>query len=395
MKTRYTLLFILLFSFSLSAQRPVTTGTIYLNLNSINTNGQFMDIPVSFTSPDTVTALDLALKYNESMLKYDSIVNKATYLTDILGFYSPDTKTLKVTSNSRQKYSINQPIFSIRFNMLSTHLTKNDLSELVGYLNGDRVQIELKGNFPFRQCSLKFWLDNSPIRYDANNPDSYLITTIKQVDTNCIVALTTPALPDLNGNFTIQSKKLKVERDILSSTPVQAVINVSDIELTQKIIINDLSLTPTIYQLIAADVNTDGTISAGDLSQINMRTAGTIMEFKQKWNYNSIGNSNGIASKDWLFADSTLLAGPAYVISTTYPFSDGIGFSKTKVPVIPFCLAAPAVTASTAGSTYTGIMLGDVNGNYAGIVNDGRVKRFALANTQKKRSLQNRFLQNR
>ncbi|HSH67665.1 MAG TPA: T9SS type A sorting domain-containing protein, partial [Bacteroidia bacterium] len=66
---------------------------------------------------------------------------------------------------------------------------------------------------------------------------------------------------------------------------------------------------------------------------------------------------------------------------TTYPSNDGVGFSKSKVPVVPFCLAVPVSNSTSCPtyeqSAYTGILLGDVNGNYDAIPADGQLKREA------------------
>jgi hypothetical protein len=232
--------------------------------------------------------------------------------------------------------------------------------------------------------SLKFWSDNSPIRYNAANPAQYLITNIYGTDVNCANKSLAAVQPDVNGNFVydaVNGTFIQIERDILPTTDVQVVINGFDASLGHKVLVNDLSFIPTIYQAIALDVNTDGVISAGDISQINQRSVKTITEFKQKWNYNNNGTSNGQLSKDWLFLDSTLLANPAYKKSLTYPSNDGVGYSKAKVPVVPFCLQVPVVGGNTCPvftpSAYTGVLLGDVNGNYDAIPADGQIKKQA------------------
>ncbi len=375
-------LFLFLSVLSISAQKRITiTGTVYLDLSQSSISGKFIDIPVTFVSPDTIKSLDIALEYNESFLQYDTLSYKAPYVTDILGNYTPTAKKLIVTSNSFQRYPTNQTIFTIRFEMIANSVSKSDLSPIAAYLNGRPVALELKGNFPFRSCSLILWSDNSPIRYDSINPTSYLITNIFGGNATCVTTSNPPVQPDLNGNFIFNSfnaPNLKINRDILPTTLVQPVVNGLDINQAIRVLMNDPSFTPNIYQLIALDVNADGVVSAGDLSQLNLRTLNKISEFKQKWNYNNLGISNGSPSKDWLFVDSVSLATPAYKISTTFPLNDGIGFSKAKVPVVPFCLPAPAADASITGRTYTGILVGDSNGNYTSIVNDGKLKRIAL-----------------
>ncbi len=230
---------------------------------------------------------------------------------------------------------------------------------------------------------LKFWSDNSPIAYDSLNPSHYLITKIFGTDSSCVNLYPVNVVyPDLTGHFTydlINGPFIRINRDILSSTDVQPVINGFDANLGHKVLVDDLSFIPSIYQIIALDVNMDGIVSAGDISQLNQRSVKTLPEFKQAWNYTNSGTSNGQPSKDWLFVDSVLLLKPAYKISTTYPSNDGVGYSKAKVPVVPFCL--PVLPPSSDGcpvynsSSYTGILLGDVNGNYDAIAPDGVIKR--------------------
>jgi hypothetical protein len=234
--------------------------------------------------------------------------------------------------------------------------------------------------------TLKFWTDNSPIKYDPANPNQYLVTNVYGTDAKCDQQSTAAVQPNLSGKIAyniLNGASFQVQRDILPTVDVQPVINGYDASLGYAVLVNDLSFVPTIYQAIALDVNMDGVISAGDVSQISQRSIKTIVEFKQKWNYNSNGNSNGQLSKDWLFLDSTLLANPAYKKSTTYPLNDGIGYSKYKVPVVPFCLTVPTSTCPTCNifteGTFTGILLGDINGNYDTIPEDGKIKRIADA----------------
>jgi hypothetical protein len=230
--------------------------------------------------------------------------------------------------------------------------------------------------------ALKFWTNNSAIKYDVTNPNQFLISNIYGTDAACNHQSAAAVQPDLSGRMAyniLNGASLQIERDILPATDVQPVINGFDASLGYAVLVNDLSFVPTVYQAIALDVNMDGVISAGDISQISQRSIKTIVEFKQKWNYNSNGSSNGQLSKDWLFLDSTLLANPAYKKSTTYPLNDGVGYSKYKVPVVPFCLTVPASTCTTCNvfteGTFTGILLGDINGNYDAIPEDGKIKK--------------------
>lgn len=265
-----------------------------------------------------------------------------------------------------------------------------DLQE--SYANGVHTKQASPGKYinlknTIYKGALQFWTDNSPIKYDALSPSQYLITNIYGTDSSCNNKSVTATQPDLAGKFLHNISNgisMRLERDILPGTDVQPVINGMDASLGYAVLLNDPSFIPSIYQLIALDVNMDGVISAGDLSQLNQRAIKTILEFKQKWNYTNSGNSNGKLSKDWIFLDSALLAAPAYKISSTYPMNDGVGYSKYKVPTVPFCLPVPSSVCNSCvvykEGTFKGILLGDVNGNYDAIPADGQIKRMPDVN---------------
>lgn len=228
--------------------------------------------------------------------------------------------------------------------------------------------------------SLRFWLNNAPLAYDPINPSLHLITNIYGNNAACGGQSATAVQPDVNGDFTYNTAngpRIAITRDIASGTSVQPVINGFDAFLTRRVLINDAGFLPSVYQIIAMDVNLDGVVSAGDLSQINQRTVLILPEYKQIWNYDVIGNHiPGTGnSKDWLFVDNARLNSTPptpYQISSTYPLNDGIGYSKYQLPQVPFCLALPTSSADTTGNcqilvseVYKGILLGDVNGNFA------------------------------
>jgi hypothetical protein len=134
--------------------------------------------------------------------------------------------------------------------------------------------------------------------------------------------------------------------------------------------------------MIAMDVNRDGVISAGDVTQMQQRAVGILEEYQQAWNYTDAGVSDGRPSKDWLFIDPASLSTSAYQISTTFPLNDAAGYSKSKVPMVPFYLPvnisnynALDETCPVVGTAdYQGIMLGDVNGSIATASNNGLIK---------------------
>ncbi len=230
--------------------------------------------------------------------------------------------------------------------------------------------------------TLKFWINNNPLGYNSANPAQLRITNIFGNNTSCTSISAGAVQPDINGQFnysTTNGTNIAINRDIQSNTSVQPVVNGFDALLTRKLLIQDPSFIPTVYQIIAADVNIDGVISAGDISQINQRAVLMIPEFLQAWNYNPQGGSNGQLSKDWLFIDTvTVATNPSYQISATFPADNGVGFSSTRVPIVPFCLAVPGTNFSSCpvitSMTYKGILIGDINGNFSTVGSGGSFK---------------------
>ncbi len=286
--------------------------------------------------------------------------------------------------------------------------------------------------------NLEFWSDNQAIKYDVANPSTYLKTDVKgSVSTTAtgtsglttltvasatglasgmvvvangvpagttvasisgttvtLSAATTAALsttavsfvsttavqPNTSGVFThslLNGQDLRIERDIAASTTVQLLVNAADAVLAKTLLLNG-NFTPSVFQIMALDVNLDGVISAGDVSQMKQRATLLIPEYRQAWNYTSAGVSNGQPSKDWVFVDQTRLALAAYQISATFPANDNSGYSKANVPVAPFNLAAKVTNYASCPivetETYKGIMLGDVNASYATFTANGLLK---------------------
>ena len=190
----------------------------------------------------------------------------------------------------------------------------------------------------------------------------------------------TPVTPNTSGVFThslLNGQDLRIERDIAASTQVQLLVNAADAVLAKTLVLNG-NFTPSVFQIMALDVNLDGVISAGDISQIKQRATLFIPEYRQAWNYTTAGVSNGQPSKDWIFVDQSRLSTAAYQISATFPANDNAGYSKSKVPTAPFNLPAKVTNYASCPivetETYKGIMLGDVNASYATFTANGLLK---------------------
>ena len=275
-------------------------------------------------------------------------------------------------------------LFCVQFNKIAGFTSVDTAAFTVpflqeSYFTGVQSKLVQNGQYiAYRDTvyngTIKVWTDNSVMPYNAANPNQFLITNIAGTDASCANESATLVQPDLNGNFVYSSNNglsIAIKKDILGTTDVQSVINGFDGLLTRRVLLNDVSFgLPSVYNMIAMDVNLDGVVSAGDNSQISQRAVLSIPEFKQAWNYDITGVSNGQASKDWTFIDSTLIAtNAAYSISATYPLNDGVGFSKSNVPVTSFCLPIKvtnyAICPDYTPETYRAIMVGDVNGNVA------------------------------
>ena len=88
--------------------------------------------------------------------------------------------------------------------------------------------------------------------------------------------------PDVSGSFDYSitnGQKMTIERDIAGNASVQSIMNGFDAFQVRKMLRKDPAFIPSVYQVIAADVNLDGVVSAGDVTQINQRVVLLIPEF--------------------------------------------------------------------------------------------------------------------
>ncbi len=241
----------------------------------------------------------------------------------------------------------------------------------------------LYSSFPTAYLShIVFWQDQSPLAYDIDNPNDFVPTYITGFENGTVVNELSPVVTNTEGSFVHNLEngtEIGFSRDIANNQSVQLLVNAADAVLA-KTLVSSGNFTPTIHQVLALDVNLDGVVSAGDITQLKQRATLAIGEFQQAWNYDNEGNSNGQPSKDWIFVDATTVnQDAAYAISSTFPEDDGIGFSKARVPSVPFVLPT-AISGYTEGATacpmimeetYHAVLLGDVNGSFANYDADG------------------------
>ncbi len=371
----------------IGSTNPCVSSSFCLPVNAIDT-------------VDNVIGYDIVLNYNKNKVAPTGVITVGNALinptyVDVL--YSIDSVNGKLnislffngSAPSNSEFQGMGNLFCAEFNK-TAGFNSNDSSDfsisslLESYFNGvSQKNVDPGKYISFRdssfRASLKFWKNGTPMPYNPSNPASNLITNIYGNNSSCTAQSVTAIQPDVNGQFSydiINGTDITISRDILGTTSVQPVVNGFDALLTRRALIQDPTYIPTVYEMLSMDVNLDGRLSAGDVSQINQRAVLMIPEFKQAWNYNSGGTSNGQPSKDWLFIDSaTVSAGAAYHISTTFPSNDGVGYSKDRIPTISFCQPVPVTNPATcpqfSNTSYVGVLIGDINGNFDSVGSSG------------------------
>jgi hypothetical protein len=351
-------------------------------------------------SVNDVIGYDLVLNYDAtkvtptgSITVFSDLINPA--FVSVINDYTTTPGTMLISASilgsapPTAEWNGNGRLFCVEMNKIGSNFSATETTTFAtsflqeSYFTGVTPKLASNGFYQAFKDSLfdaklKFWADGSALGY--TNAAQGLITNIYGTDPACAVNNTNIAVnPNTLGEFTyniLNGNSIYIKRDIANSTNVLLAIGNNDQTLARRVLLNQASLfTPNVYQMIALDVNMDGVVSAGDLTQIQQRTVLQIGEFKQTWNYNAAGTKTltgfNSESKDWQYVDSTtVLTNPAYAISATYPANDLVGFSKAKVPVVPFCQVVPqaSLTAncpSINNAVYRGIMVGDADGNFS------------------------------
>ncbi len=358
---------------------------------------------IAVDSVHNVIGYDMVLNYNINKITPTGIVTKVGDLVnanyfDITKYINPVAGTINITLSLNGSAPVGTyfhgvgNLFTISFNKAggfnnvdTATVSVTGLQE--SYITGVSTKLAEAGKYisykdNIFNGTLQFWNAYDPIQYNVANPNQYLITNIYGTNGAC-VASPTAVQPNTSGvfNYDINNGQfISIKRDILPTVDMMSVLNAgTDVFLAKKVVTSNPTFIPNVYQMIAMDVNMDGVVSAGDVSQLSQRIVLAIPEFKQAWNYSVGGVSDGRPSKDWEFVDlTTVTNNAAYQISTTYPANDGVGFSKSHVPSVAFCLEPPVLDYNTCpqitNETYEGILLGDVDGSYKNIAADGLLK---------------------
>jgi hypothetical protein len=367
-------------------------------------------VAAALTNPvNDVKGYDIIMNYDATKIQptgnitvYNALVNPA--LIDIATSYTAGVGSLTIslsfkgTAPASSEFNGTGNLFCAEFTRLAglapfdqTPVSVSFMQE--SYITGVQEKpVTTRSVFSTTQqnyvASLQYGFDGSAISYNAASPNTYLITNIYGATGTTINNPTTPVQPNVAGQFTHNlgnGTDLSIARDINNLNSIQLIVNAADAIVAKTLLLNQYTTAtaPSIYQMLSMDVNLDGVISSGDLTQMKQRTTLAIPEYQQAWNYSNAGVSNGQPSKDWIFVDATRVATAAYQISATFPANNLIGYSKGKVPVVPFVLAASQTGYSTTNVTcpivsttevYKGVMLGDADGTYGAYAADGILK---------------------
>jgi hypothetical protein len=364
-------------------------------------------VAAALTNPvDDVKGYDVIMNYDATKVVptgnvtvYSALVNPA--LIDVATSWTSGELTIslsfKGTAPASSEFNGTGNLFCAEFTRLAG-LAAFDQSQVSvsfmqeSYITGVQQKPVTANNiFSTTQqnyvANLQYGFDGSAISYDAASPNTYLVTNIFGATGTTINNPTTPVTPNVAGQFTHNlgnGTNVSIQRDINNLNTIQLIVNAADAIIAKTLLLNQYTsaTAPSIYAMLSMDVNLDGVISSGDLTQMKQRTTLAIPEYQQAWNYNNQGVSNGQPSKDWIFVDATRVATAAYQISSTFPANNLIGYSKGKVPVVPFELAANQTGYSATNATcplvltenYKGVMLGDADGSYSAYAADGILK---------------------
>lgn len=110
--------------------------SVVFDIAQANYSAGLVSFPIYIHSNDTVNALDFSLKFNQNNFVYDSIINLSANLQGVSYFNLADS-TIRFSSYSLQPISIDTPLVTIQFQVLSGTFCVADISQLTVLLNGD------------------------------------------------------------------------------------------------------------------------------------------------------------------------------------------------------------------------------------------------------------------
>jgi hypothetical protein len=131
------------------APAPVTTidsaDIVIFDIDMITQVGNYVEIPVFIETDDIINALDFSMTINVDNLIFDSVIDHTGEL-QFVAFLNPNDNKLRFTSNSFTPYPVgDQRIVSIRFQVVTSYVSRTDFEDLKGYMNGETCSAEMYG----------------------------------------------------------------------------------------------------------------------------------------------------------------------------------------------------------------------------------------------------------
>ncbi|MBK8807700.1 MAG: T9SS type A sorting domain-containing protein [Bacteroidales bacterium] len=230
-------------------------------------------------------------------------------------------------------------------------MSESYLTEVVDKKVNDGHYVTVKDSI-FRG-SVTSWLNNAPIKDPEGAEENIFLFGNKRKSSTPVNEKGLFYYDINNGD------RVSLFRNLDNDYDMQPYISGYDAYLMSKVLELDTVFTPSIYQIIAMDVNRDGKITDGDLAQIQMRSTARIDEFIQASD----------TTKDWLFITSKeLKQDTTFKISARYPYDDGVGYSKFRVPrtsdLFIIDIENNQNCPRIATEKFKTVLLGDVTGNY-------------------------------
>lgn len=213
----------------------------------------------------------------------------------------------------------------------------------------------------FFRGQVLFWADGSPIQGPQPTYNSAFVRD------GGAYSVQVNEFGEFAYDFSIPSPlyPISVRKDIANmmfdADTLMKVYNGFDAYLTELVLVNDPSFKPSIYQLIAMDVNVDGKVTAGDVTQINQRSVQLREEF-----------ANGISffNEDWRWIAQENLSKPRFQVAPAGLASKelvpslGEGSKTLDLGFDPECRFAEP-------DNFIMVLLGDIDGSWSGIAPDG------------------------
>jgi hypothetical protein len=346
-------------------------------------------IPISVSAAFPVSGVvgyDITLNYNPADLEptgsatifndlIDSNFASATVNTTSAGVVEISV-TLNASAPTGSQFQGYGDLICVRFNRLdglsaddSTEVSVSELVEM--YSNGSET-INVNAGFQYSVANvfyegvLTVGANGSLLNVNESTsemlPYNYVYGAI-----NGAVSPAAPVEIGQNGTFLHDlnnGQEVAITRDIDNTGSIQKSVNGGDVHRTKAFLNGEF--VPTIWEILAMDVNLDGTVTIEDIAQMNERATLGIGEYQQAW------NTGFDSSKDWVFMKESSLTDPAFAPSSTFPDDDGVGYSALRVPVLPFTLPTEAGDFNPNSldcqeweqENFKAVLLGDVAASY-------------------------------